>query len=236
MAELPRDFSAEHQILDATVGMTLDQTINHTINQTSEQTLAQTLDQNVNRTSKEKIEETITQTVQQAVEQAVTATLTHNLALSVTGLGLNLNTLAEVIAANKMMFHGELRDLQGGASGEHYHLTLKEWLNMKSATQGVDVVTLPVTIPTEGWTEDQDDTTGFPWHIDIVNAEITESMIPSLTALRESLSVVDRAGMCPFVETRAGALRVWSREIPEAEVSALLTLTTIIVNTEGEGN
>lgn len=99
-----------------------------------------------------------------------------------------------------------------------------EYLKGKVENAG-GVLTIQITIPTAGWVKDETDTTGYPWHVDIANDAIRASMTPFLTALRESLPVVKKAGMCPTVETLDGALRVYSRAVPESDISTSLALS-----------
>ena len=87
------------------------------------------------------------------------------------------------------------------------------------------VLTIPITIPKAGWTEDADDTTGYPWHVDVANDKIEASMTPFLTILPASLGAAGNAGFCPTVETVAGALRVSSKAVPETDILASLALS-----------
>ena len=86
------------------------------------------------------------------------------------------------------------------------------------------VLTLPITIPTTGWTKDDADTTGYPWRIDIAGDVITEDMTPFVTILRGSLNAAQKAGLCPTVQTLDGALRVFAANVPDVEISCSLAL------------
>ena len=95
------------------------------------------------------------------------------------------------------------------------------------------VLTIPITIPVTGWIEDVNDTTGYPFHVDVANDAITEEMTPFLTILPVSLNTAKEAGICKTAETVTGALRVYSKTIPETGISASLALSGAAASLSG---
>ena len=107
-----------------------------------------------------------------------------------------------------------------------------------SANQGVVIakqlekktegLVLALTIPNTGWIEDEQDTTGYPYYIDIHDTRIKKSMIPDLIFGVSVINTASQAGICASCDTLDGALRIYSRGIPTASMNArLLLLTTI---------
>lgn len=99
--------------------------------------------------------------------------------------------------------------------------------------QASGVLTIPITIPVTGWIKDVNDTTGYPFHVDVANDVITEDMTPFLTILPVSLSTAKEAGICKTAETLSGILRVYSKTIPEANISASLALSGAAASLSG---
>lgn len=88
-----------------------------------------------------------------------------------------------------------------------------------------------ITIPAEGWSSDLagtgEDTEGdynsdYPLQLDIQIEGVTARMMPILTIHPESLSDAD--GICPTCQTLDGALRLFAKTAPKAELQATLGL------------
>ena len=103
---------------------------------------------------------------------------------------------------------------------------LKELIKKEGESGGgsSSVLTLSITIPASGWAKDETDETGYPYHIDIANAAITAEITPWVTVSRASLPAAEAAGLCPTAETLAGALRVYAKKPPSANIAASLAL------------
>ncbi len=127
------------------------------------------------------------------------------------------------------------------------NLTTADATKALSANQGVVIdkklekkvegLLLALTIPVEGWIKDAQDTTGYPYYIDIHDTRIKKSMIPDLIFGVSVINAASEAGICASCDTLDGALRVYSRGIPTASMNATLLLTTTIsgeVDPEGE--
>lgn len=85
-------------------------------------------------------------------------------------------------------------------------------------------VNLDITIPAEGWEEDEDTGGIFGMHVDIPNEEITANMIPILTILPEYYELAKTSSLCGASRTIDGALRVYAQSAPGAEIGASLAL------------
>ncbi|MBQ9526253.1 MAG: hypothetical protein IJR68_01470 [Fretibacterium sp.] len=123
----------------------------------------------------------------------------------------------------------------GGAQVEVVdNLTTADGTKALSARQGVllngkidqkaGAVTLTVNIPTDGWTRDEADTTGWPWRAEVSHAVITEDMIPFLAFSPAAMGAAMTAGVCPSVQTLTGKLRVFARSKPTEALTGTVTL------------
>ena len=86
---------------------------------------------------------------------------------------------------------------------------------------GAGVFVCDIAIPATGWKSGTGD---YPYRIDIANEKITADTIPVLTVLPVSVQEAAACGICPACETAAGALRVYAMAVPDAALSASLTL------------
>ena len=95
------------------------------------------------------------------------------------------------------------------------------------------LVTFEITIPAAGWVKDEDETSEYPYSIDIQNDIIDETMFPQVIALSEYDDIVEKAKIYSKVETLDGALRVRAKELPESEIKAQLTLQGVAFTISG---
>lgn len=130
---------------------------------------------------------------------------------------------------------------------QDYYVTVNNALEVKIETSGVYALAVDFndlkarvaaaaaksfdfTIPTEGWESSEgseESEEDYPYHIDIINAAITEDMTPSAAFDRESLSVASQYGICPTIETGDGYLRIYSASVPEEEMTASCLLIPV---------
>ena len=96
-------------------------------------------------------------------------------------------------------------------------------LNERLGTKASAAV-ISLNIPVNAWIEDVGDTTGFPWHANILNTVIGEDMVPFLTLARASAGVALEAGLCASMQTQNGAARIYSAKQPTEALSGTLTL------------
>lgn len=89
---------------------------------------------------------------------------------------------------------------------------------------GTGAFTTDISIPATGWKE----MTGadYPYYIDIPHEKITADMIPMLTILPNSIGDASAFGICPACETVAGAVRVFTKTVPDNAIAASLALFT----------
>lgn len=85
-------------------------------------------------------------------------------------------------------------------------------------------IKLDITIPAEGWTEDEDTDGIFGMHVDIPNEAITEEMLPILTILPAYYELAKASTLCGASRTIPGALRVYAQSAPAADIGATLAL------------
>lgn len=89
---------------------------------------------------------------------------------------------------------------------------------------------LPVTIPTDGWSLDEsaddeseeatDETSEYPYYYDIAVEGVTANDQAGVTVLPASIAAATACGLCPANETLAGAIRMRAVSIPTEAISA----------------
>lgn len=92
----------------------------------------------------------------------------------------------------------------------------------------------PIVIPSEGWVLD-DSEQDYPYSIDIVVEQATESCFPSVALDRLSLKSAEEAGLCPTVSASDCSMRFWSEKIPDSDLTGTLMLTAAGANFGGSG-
>ena len=108
---------------------------------------------------------------------------------------------------------------------------LQNAINQATTAGGaVNIATVDITIPASTWAANDGD---YPFVANIVNADITADTIPFLSLLPASMSAAADCGICPTCETVDGALKVYAKVAPTADISAALTL---IAPKGGEGS
>ena len=80
------------------------------------------------------------------------------------------------------------------------------------------------TIPKSGWTASDPENAEFPYMIEIDAQGVLESYDANVTIDLLSVPTAVVCGLCPTMQTMTGKLRFWSRQIPDTEVSAHITL------------
>lgn len=100
--------------------------------------------------------------------------------------------------------------------------------------EATGALAIPITIPITGWIKDTEDTTGYPFHVDIANDAIAEGMTPFLTVSLASMAEAQSAGLAPVAQTQDKSLRVFAVSVPKVGISATLTLFGAAVNSGGD--
>ena len=91
----------------------------------------------------------------------------------------------------------------------------QEYLSIAART-----VVREITVPAEGWFQDET----APLALDVAVEGAEESQIPLLALHPEALAGARDAGLYPVAQTRAGAVRLWAKRTPAAELPATLIL------------
>ena len=91
----------------------------------------------------------------------------------------------------------------------------QEYLSIAART-----VVREITVPAEGWFQDET----APLALDVAVAGAEESQIPLLALHPEALAGARDAGLYPVAQTREGAVRLWAKRAPAAELPATLIL------------
>lgn len=143
---------------------------------------------------------------------------------------------AELVEA---LVNERLADLKGNLSGLQEDLsgfkqTVGEELqDLNDTVSRIPVnVSMEITISIDGWTVDEG-VGGY--HADITDTVITAASVPILTVWTDSLDTAQACGMLSTVMTMDGALRVYTRDIPEADIQCSVTLIGVAAGASGGG-
>lgn len=85
---------------------------------------------------------------------------------------------------------------------------------------------LDLTIPATGWTEADEPSADHNYTCDVAADGVTGELIPIGGPKLGSYDVANTAGVAPGCETLEGAVRFFSREVPEGDISAYIILLT----------
>lgn len=93
--------------------------------------------------------------------------------------------------------------------------------DLNSVMETIAIRRLEFAVPATGWTAHGG---AYTVRRDIAVPSAKPSMIPFLTVLPEGMAAADACGLAPYAETREGAVRVFARRAPTAEIPASLAL------------
>ena len=124
---------------------------------------------------------------------------------------------------------------------ENVELELYTKLKNELSGNSAAVLIKDITIPAAGWTWQRDSDEQGEWvmdeyryFVDVPVEGAAETQYPSVALHKAALETAKNAGLCPTVQTLAGALRFWAMETPEADMDASVAL--ISPNSSGGGN
>ena len=99
---------------------------------------------------------------------------------------------------------------------------------VQEAVSGVGTAIIKdITIPHTGWTwqEENPDEQGawdmdeYRYYVDVPVTEAAETQFPNVALHKAALETAKNAGLCPTVQTLAGALRFWAKRSPDEDIS-----------------
>lgn len=105
---------------------------------------------------------------------------------------------------------------------EAVHTACKELID--SMASGGIKKTITFTIPVDDWVPDPQKTNGLGFYYDLMDAEVSEKMVPSITIAEGSLETACCAGVSVTATTYAGYIRMKSVDIPTEDIQATCQL------------
>ena len=119
-------------------------------------------------------------------------------------------------------------DLQ--TTAQELYIRLKNELSGES--KGTTIIK-DITIPAAGWNWIWDEEGAeelyvdeYCYYVDVPVEEVTEEQFPTVALHKSALETAKAAGLCPSVQTRAGALRFWAADYPDKDMSATIALVS----------
>ena len=115
---------------------------------------------------------------------------------------------------------------------------------VQEAISGVGTAIIKdITIPHTGWTwqEENPDEQGawdmdeYRYYVDVPVTEAAETQFPNVALHKAALETAKNAGLCPTVQTLAGALRFWAKRSPDEDMEATIALVSPGASSSGGG-
>lgn len=115
---------------------------------------------------------------------------------------------------------------------------------VQEAISGVGTAIIKdITIPHTGWTwqEENPDEQGawdmdeYRYYVDVPVTEAAETQFPNVALHKAALETAKNAGLCPTVQTLAGALRFWAKRSPDEDMEATIALVSPGASGSGGG-
>lgn len=140
-----------------------------------------------------------------------------------------------------MVVSDKLNVTYSGAPGlvtydDMQNLELELYTRLKtelSGSSGAAVLLKDITIPAAGWTwqeesdeQGEEDFDEYCYYVDVPVEGAAETQFPSVALHKAALETAKNAGLCPTVQTLAGALRFWAMDAPKADMAATVALVS----------
>lgn len=76
---------------------------------------------------------------------------------------------------------------------------------------------------------------GYRYYVDVPVTEAAETQFPNVALHKAALETAKNAGLCPTVQTLAGALRFWAKRSPDEDMEATIALVSPGASSSGGG-
>ena len=115
---------------------------------------------------------------------------------------------------------------------------------VQEAISGVGTAIIKdITIPHTGWTWQEEnpgeqgawDMDEYRYYVDVPVTEAAETQFPNVALHKAALETAKNAGLCPTVQTLAGALRFWAKRSPDEDMEATIALVSPGASSSGGG-
>lgn len=94
---------------------------------------------------------------------------------------------------------------------------------IRKAENGGAVI-VEVVIPRNTWNKQETGEQEYPYYADITLEAARESSFPYVSLHKGSINTAAKAQMCPTAQTSDGVLRLWAKNIPDADMNATVAL------------
>ena len=75
----------------------------------------------------------------------------------------------------------------------------------------------------------------YRYYVDVPVTEAAETQFPNVALHKAALETAKNAGLCPTVQTLAGALRFWAKRSPDEDMEATVALVSPGASSSGGG-
>ena len=93
-----------------------------------------------------------------------------------------------------------------------------------------------IIIPTTGWATGAEESKEGDMYVDIIQEDVTEDMVPIISILPAHMDTAKECGMSTTSRTIPGAVRLYAKNAPAAEIQANLILLLAYSGTAGGAN
>ena len=175
--------------------------------------------------------ETIKKAVEQAVQEAIGGG-TGSITEAISAHDKDPNAHAAIIATAVSKEVAKMAEGGSIVTAETMEQAVEEQVDKALAAlpAGSYYGYLDLTIPASGWVEAEEPSADHNYICDVAAEGVTADLIPSGGPKLGSFGVANKAEVVPGCDTMEGAVRFYSKEIPEADISA-----SIILLAQGQG-
>lgn len=95
---------------------------------------------------------------------------------------------------------------------------------LNSIARGGIKKTILFSIPVASWVDNSEAADGYGFYYDLMDADVTDDLIPDVTISEQSLEIAKQASMCPTATTYAGYVRFKCVDKPTGDIEATCNL------------